>query len=254
LLDEDAFRSTVIPLLARFDAPNIPGALLERFERFNAVDRSTALATLTRRTASALQLLDAVSAGRMKRDQLSAFQVRQLTELKNPEVDRRVTALWGRIQQTPADKAVWIARLQKTFDEAPLWAYSASEGRNHFVRVCSQCHRIGNDGARIGPELTGAGQHGIRYFLENIIDPNAVIGADFQLTLIETRQGTSWSGLMAGETASAVSLKTLTETVVIPKTDILKRETSDRSLMPEGILESLGDRERIELLKYLVTH
>ncbi len=254
LLDDPEFRPAVISLLARFESPEIPRALLSRLTQLAPAERDAALATLTRRTSSALALLAEISAGHLKRDVLSAFQVRQLISLQNAEVDRQMTTLWGRIQQSPADKQATIAKWQKTFDEAPLWAYSEKEGRDHFVRVCAQCHRIGNDGARIGPELTGAGQHGIRYFLENIVDPNAVIGADFQLTLIETRDGTSWAGLMASETPSAVSLKTLTETVVIPKADIRKRETSDRSLMPEGILEALGDRERIELLKFLVTH
>ncbi|MEI6358204.1 MAG: hypothetical protein WCP53_14050 [Verrucomicrobiota bacterium] len=41
------------------------------------------------------------------------------------------------------------------------------------------CHRIGEDGVRPGPELTGAGKHGVRCFLENVIDPVAVVGADF---------------------------------------------------------------------------
>ena len=39
-----------------------------------------------------------------KRDQLTAFHVRQLTQLKNPELDKRVKATWGRIQQSPVEK------------------------------------------------------------------------------------------------------------------------------------------------------
>ena len=84
-----------------------------------------------------------------------------------------------------------------------------------------------------------------------MIDPNAVIGADFQLTTVETKQGDTVSGLILSETASALTLRTTVEQMVVAKADIAKRETSDRSLMPEGLLESLKDRERLELLKYL---
>ena len=59
------------------------------------------------------------------------------------------------------------------------------------------------------------------------------------------------SGLILSETASALTLRTTADQVVVAKADIAKRETSDRSLMPEGLLESLKDRERIELLKFL---
>jgi len=41
---------------------------------------------------------------------------------------------------------------------------------------------------------------------------------------------------------------------VIAKTDIKKRETSGKSLMPEGLLEALSDREQLELMKFLTSH
>jgi putative membrane-bound dehydrogenase-like protein len=254
LLDDPVFRSLTINLLARFDAPEITEALLSRFEKFAAADRSAALNALTSRAAFALPLLDAVATGRLKRDQLTAFHIRQLTGLQNPEVDRRVGATWGRILQNPTEKQAQINRLEKVFNEAPLWAYDAGAGRQHFQKLCAQCHVLGKEGVRLGPELTGAGKNGIRYFLENIIDSNAVIGADFQMTTIETRGGDVISGLMLGETPSAITLRTITGEIVTAKADITQRQTSEKSLMPEGLLESLNDREQIELLKFLTSN
>ena len=254
LLDDGAFRPAAIGLLARFDGPEVATALLGRWDRFTEAERAAALAALTSRAVSATSLLDAVAAGRVKKEQLSSFHVRALAGLKDPDVDRRVKATWGRILQTPAEKQVLIRALEKTFGEAPLWAYSGDAGRKHFQRLCASCHRIGEDGVRLGPELTGAGKHGVRYFLENVIDPDAVVGADFQLTVVETRRGDTVSGVVGGETASAVTLRTTTGPVVVAKADIAKRETSERSLMPEGLLESLPDRERIELLKFLTAN
>src|SRR5262249_11782419 len=127
-------------------------------------DRSAALNALTSRAALALPLLDAVAEGRLQRDQLTAFYVRQLLELKNTEVDKRVTATWGKIQQSPAEKQNQIARLEKVFNEAPLWAYDARAGHQHFLKICATCHVSHGEGTRVGPELTGAGKNGIRYF------------------------------------------------------------------------------------------
>jgi len=254
LLDDAAFRNPAINVLARFDDPQVPGALVRRFDRFSPADRGAALNALTSRASYALALLDALSSKQISRDQLTAFHVRQLNGLKNPEVDRRVTATWGHFAQTPADKAVFIANMEKTFNEAPLWAYNQGAGHEHFLKVCATCHRIGAEGARLGPELTGAGKNGIHYFLENIIDPDAVIGADFQLTTIETKKGDVVSGLMGSETASAVTLRTTVGETVIAKTDIARREISSKSLMPEGLLESMSDRERLELLKFLTAN
>ncbi|MEW6156680.1 MAG: PVC-type heme-binding CxxCH protein [Verrucomicrobiota bacterium] len=254
LLDEAPYRTAVIPLLARFDSAEAAQALLARFEKFSAGDRSAALDALTSRTSFAVALLDGLAAGKIKRDQLTAFHIRQLLALKNPEVDRRVASTWGKVFQSPAEKIAQINRLEKVFSEAPLWAFDSGAGRLHFQKLCGQCHRLGNDGARLGPELTGAGKHGIRYYLENVIDPNAVIGTDFQMTTVETKSGDVLSGILAGETESAVTIRTTTGESVIAKADVLQRETSEKSLMPEGLLESLNEREQIELLKFLTSN
>ena len=66
-----------------------------------------------------LALLDAIHSGQLKRDQLTALHVRQLTALHNPEVDRRVASTWGRFQQSPAEKRALIAKWEKAFNEAP---------------------------------------------------------------------------------------------------------------------------------------
>src|SRR5690606_11211869 len=47
LLDEDAFRSAVIPLLAGSDAPPAAAGILRHFNSLNDADRAAALATLT---------------------------------------------------------------------------------------------------------------------------------------------------------------------------------------------------------------
>jgi putative heme-binding domain-containing protein len=254
LLDDKAFRSDTINLLSRFDRPEVASELLKRFEGFTTAERSAALNTLTSRSSFALALLDAIGADQLKRDQLTAFHIRQLTQLKSAEVDKRVAATWGKLHQSPAEKQTQIARLEKTFDEAPLWAYDAGAGREHFQKLCAQCHRMGDIGVRVGPELTGAGKNGIRYFLENIIDPDAVIGADFQMTTVETRNGETISGLVNSETPSALGLRTTIGETSVAKVDIARRVASEKSLMPEGLLESLNEREQLELLKFLTTN
>ncbi|MCC7374346.1 MAG: hypothetical protein IT581_06805 [Verrucomicrobiales bacterium] len=254
LLDDADFRRPTLDRLAAFDSPEVPQALLRRFQDFSADDRTAALNTLTRRASSAVALLDAVADGRLKRDQLSAFYVRQLSELKNTEVDRRVAATWGRIKPSPAEKQALIGKLEVVFNEAPLWAYDGGAGRQHFQKLCSSCHVLGQDGQRIGPELTGAGRNGIRYFLENIVDPNAVVGDDFQMTTVETKSGDVISGLVLNENTSAVTLRTTTAEQIVAKAQITERTKSEMSLMPEGLLDQLTPREQIELLKYLSEH
>ncbi|MFO1460362.1 MAG: PVC-type heme-binding CxxCH protein [Verrucomicrobiota bacterium] len=251
LLGEPSWRLQAIRVLSRFDSPDVSAALLKQYADYSPTERAAVLDALTRRPGYALALLDAVAAGSIRRDQLTSLQMRQLESLRNPEINRRIAASWGRTQPSPAEKLDQIAKLQKAFEEAPLWAYDGRAGRQHFQKLCASCHVLGQDGNRIGPELTGSNANGIRYFLENIIDPDAVIGADFELLTVETKSGDLVSGLLIQETGSALTLRTPTEQRVIGKEDVARRERSDRSLMPSGLLDSLNPREQIELLKFL---
>lgn len=251
LLGDPAWRIQAIRILSRFDSPEVSGALLKQYSTFSPAERAAVLDAMTRRPPYALALLDAVAAGTIRRDQLTSLQMRQLESLRNPEINRRIAASWGRTQPSPTEKLAQMEKLQKTFEEAPLWAYDGRAGRQHFQKLCAYCHVLGQDGNRIGPELTGSSANGIRYFLENIIDPDAVIGADFELLTVETKSGDLVSGLLVQETGSALTLRTPTEQRVIGKDEIVRRDRSDRSLMPSGLLDSLNPREQIELLKFL---
>ena len=74
------------------------------------------------------------------------------------------------------------------------------------------------------------------------------------MTTVETKDGDVVSGLLLNESAEALTLRTVASEEKVAKNKIARRSTSDKSLMPEGLLESLGQREQIELLKYITTH
>src|SRR6185503_11889647 len=136
--------------------------------------------------------------------------------------------------ETSNDAKATIERLRKTYRDSPLWAYDAKAGRAVFERVCSSCHAMDNTAVagKLGPNLNGTWRNGLDYFLENIIDPNAVVGSDFQLNLVTKRDGGVVSGMIEKETESALVVRTVTETVSVPKTDIKSREVTPQSLMP----------------------
>ena len=49
----------------------------------------------------------------------------------------------------------------------------------------------GSAAGKLGPDLSGTWRNGPDYFIENIVDPNAVIGDAFQLTIVTLKDGTS---------------------------------------------------------------
>ena len=254
LLDESAFLSDALMVLARHDKPEVGEALVNRFTTFSEKDRTAALNTLTSRESWAHTLLDSVADKRIEKEHLSAYYVRQLSQLGSKSIDEKLAKQWGKVKQSTKEKLAEITKMEKAYREAPLWAFSAAEGKAHFKKLCSACHKIENEGTDIGPKLAGSGPKGVRYFAENIVDPNAVIGSDYETSSVITMDGLVLSGLVEQTTDTAITLQTPTnppKKIVVARDEIDLMKKTDLSLMPELLLKELNERQVIELLKYL---
>lgn len=253
LLDQAEFTTAVIPLLARSNDPATALALLERFDHLDAANQSAALNTLTSRAELAKPLLDAVKAKRFDKARLSALQVRQLRNLNNAEINRLMDETIGKVNESSAAAKATIAKLKKAYESAPLWAFNAKSGEQTFQQVCAVCHAMGGVGGKLGPDLGGSWRNGLDYFLENIIDPNAVVGDNFQLHILTKKDGSVVSGLIENETPTAVTVRTITESIIVAKSDLKDHTKAAASLMPPGMLEAMSEHKAIELLKYLLS-
>jgi putative heme-binding domain-containing protein len=98
-----------------------------------------------------------------------------------------------------------------------------------FTAICSTCHRFGDSGNDIGPDLTDLrSRFTRRAILESIFYPSEVIDDRFAMWTFQLRGGASQSGMIASEDDSEVVLKTGTEPAVrIEKSQIASRKKSD---------------------------
>jgi putative membrane-bound dehydrogenase-like protein len=253
LLQRPDIRASVIPLLSGFDSDQVALRLIELLPELPAVDRSRAIDVLVSRAGWAHRLLDELEAGRLERQQISAWAARQIAGLGDASLTTRLEQLWGTLNQAPAELAAEILSLASTYKAAPLWAYDGGSGVTHFRKLCAQCHQPEDQREAIAPKLQGSGTKGVEYLVENILNPNAVIGRNYQAQVVVTIEGRVLTGLIEQQTDSAITLRTLTSSETIARDDIEDIRASLNSFMPEGLLKPLNDREKIELLKYLMS-
>jgi putative heme-binding domain-containing protein len=90
------------------------------------------------------------------------------------------------------------------------------------------------------------------YILENVLDPSAVVAQDYQVTVLETKDGRVLTGIIRQENDKVVTLQTQNERVTVPKQEIQSRTKSPVSMMPEGMLDKLTNDEVRDLVAYLV--
>lgn len=136
---------------------------------------------------------------------------------------------------------------------------NAQAGREIFTKSpvanCVRCHRIEDEGAEIGPNLTVMRQVTDRIFiLESIVDPSTTITAGFSHVLLTLKDGQSASGLLASEDNDEIILTSIVDGKkrTVPRADIVER-TALPSAMPPGFAQILGKRALRDVVEFLAS-
>jgi putative heme-binding domain-containing protein len=128
------------------------------------------------------------------------------------------------------------------------------KGKQGFQTQCASCHNLYGNGGNIGPELTGANRTDVAYLLSNIMDPSGVVQDDYKLVTLTTTDGRTYLGNVINENTRNLTLRVIgQEPVVISQSSIQSRDVSERSMMPEGLLDHLSENEIIDLFSYLMS-
>ncbi len=145
------------------------------------------------------------------------------------------------------DVGKWSRRLEK-IDWSAGDAYA---GKAVYVKAnCVQCHT----GAQaVGPDLVGIAKRFARADLFTaILQPSKDVPARYQLTVVETKEGKTYAGVVIYDAVDSLMLQSGAGTTVrLDGASVLGRYPSAQSLMPAGLLDALNDREIVDLYAYL---
>jgi putative membrane-bound dehydrogenase-like protein len=244
-------RATAIRGLAAYDDPATPGELLRRFPDFTADERIDALNTLAARPTYAKALLDAVGKKQIAASAVSADIVRQLRNLKDKDVSKRINDVWGVVRESAEERKKQMADYKKMLTSVPPTPPDLVKGRELFNKTCAQCHTLFGVGGKVGPDLTGSNRANLDYLLENIIDPSAVIPKEYAATVIEMKDGRTLTGIIRTETPIALTVVTVNEVLTLPRKEIDARTESKISMMPDDLLRPMSETEVRALIAYL---
>jgi putative membrane-bound dehydrogenase-like protein len=250
LLTDKTLRGPALRALAGFNDPAIPALVLKHYADYSEAGKADAVITLASRPAFAMALLDAMEQGKVPRRDLSAFTARQLLALNDKALTEKLTKVWGAVRK-PQDKSAQMNRYQAVVPPGALKKADRVHGRQIFAKTCATCHTLFGEGAKIGPDLTGSQRANPEYVLTKLLDPNAVVAQDYQVTVITTKSGRTLNGLVKEEDAKTLVLQTQNEQIRVAKNDIDERKKSPVSMMPEGLLMPLSDVEVRDLIAYL---
>ena len=253
LLDDKSLRRDALRGLAAFDSEDTPTAILKHYATFDLPAKQDAIATLISRPAYAHALLDAVEKQIVPRADISAFSARQIRNFPDDDLKMRLADVWGKVQESSAQKKALIAQYKKKLTPETIAAADVRNGRALFQKTCHQCHKLFGTGGEIGPGLTGSNRANLDYVLENVLTPSAAIAKDYQLKTIFTVNGRQISGIVKHTGENALTVQTANEIVIVSNDDIDEITTSPLSMMPDGLWAKLSDDEIRDFVKYLAS-
>jgi putative membrane-bound dehydrogenase-like protein len=195
---------------------------------------------------AALQMSSAV-------ENLSAAELASILQKYPDSVQKEAAGLLKRLGGgTHEEQRSRLTELTKLLEQPG----DAARGREVFFGKkagCANCHMIGNEGGRVGPDLTKIGASRSAYdLLEAIVVPSASFAREFRPYVILTDSGKTYTGVITRQTADAIHLRTadLSE-IRIPRAGIEEMKESNTSIMPKGLDAALTPEEFRNLLAFL---
>jgi putative heme-binding domain-containing protein len=125
--------------------------------------------------------------------------------------------------------------------------------------MCIRCHRMGFDGASVGPDLTSLGRRfSRRDMLETILIPSKVVAEQYRLAKVQTKDGQILTGqIIPSPDYRSPELHVATKPLEpykitkVSKSEIESFEISETSVMPNDLLNSFTKDEIRDLLAWL---
>jgi putative heme-binding domain-containing protein len=246
-------QAAAVRALATLGNDSTPALLLEQYGKFPNELKTDVVSTLVSRPTWTKLLLTKIAEGAVPSSDLHAFHVRQIVTFNDSTLNEMLKKHWGEIRESSADRKAQAAALKKDLGPRVLARANLGNGRRVYSKTCQNCHRLFGTGGQIGPDITGSNRANLDYILENILDPSAVVGRDYQVTVVALQNGQVIQGLLKQETDSALTIQTINDKVVVPKSEIEERTLSNVSMMPERQLETLTKDEVRDLVAYLAS-
>jgi putative heme-binding domain-containing protein len=244
-------REKAAQVLGGIGSPAAYGHLLAALERAPARLQTVIAASMAGKPEGADQLLKAVAAGKASGRLLQdrAVQTR-VTESKLPKANERITELTKGLPSADQRMTELMGHRRAGFAKAKA---DPKLGAAVFKSVCANCHQLGGEGARIGPQLDGVGVRGLDRLLEDILDPSRNVDQAMRTTILSLKDGRTVTGLLLREEGQVyVMADQQGKEVRVAKDDVDDRRTSLLSPMPANLAETIKEEDFYHLMAYLL--
>lgn len=239
-------QSAVVAALAGHSSEQIGMLLLDGWNEYLPEVRIRVAEALLSRESWTLALLQAAQSREGMLAQIDGARRAALLEHRNSEIRNLAGQLLGAEQSGSRGSVI------AGYRECLELKGAAERGSQVFKRDCAACHRIGNEGYAIGPDLTSTASRDSEALLMHILDPNRYVLPNYLQYIVIDVTGRSHTGMIASQNANGITLKrdkNVTETIL--RGNVEELVGTGKSLMPEGFEKTIDRQQMADLLAFL---
>ncbi len=242
----EAVQFAGVEALGQFSGSEVTDAFIKHWPDLGKKARTAVFAVMLARPERATALLNAIEAKRIAVGELSASDVQAFFKHKDAAVARLADKVLAELKPPSRESVI------EKFQPALAAKGDASRGREIYTQRCMACHRVGEQGIQLGPDLITVKTKGRDGILSAILDPNKEVAPQFIAYTVETKDGQSLTGFIAKDDASGLTLKMIGGAEqTIPRAQIKGSTSSGLSLMPEGIEAGMDVQAMADLLTFI---
>ena len=239
-------QSAAVTALTQFGNQRTPQMLLSRWKSFGPDLRTEVLSALLSRPAWVKSVLDGIDQKTILPSDIDASSRQILLSHKDQKLREQATKLLAASVDSNRTKVV------EAYASVSSMKGNVETGHQLFVKRCSVCHQLNNEGKPIGPDLSALTDKSPRTLLTAILDPNRAIESKYVSYLAVTVNGLTFNGLLAAESGESITLvQNDGKAVTLLRNDLEELQSTGKSLMPEGLEKDMPHQDFADVIAYL---
>jgi putative membrane-bound dehydrogenase-like protein len=239
-------QGAALATLGKVRTGDVARILLDHYRSLAPGHRSQASDILLSRDAWRDELLSALESGAVTAADLDAATRQRLLDSRSKGAAARAAKV------LTVDLNSNRAKLVADYLPTVRTGGDPQHGSQLFRKMCSQCHKLGDVGHAVGPDLISLTDKSPDAMTVAVLDPNRAVETKFLTFTVITKAGVTHTGLMAAETATSITLRAAEgkETTLL-RSEIEELQSNAKSLMPEGLERDLKPADAAALIAYI---
>ena len=237
-----------IRALERFGDPR-GGELLvqpENWTSYSPPIKEAVLSAMLSRPPMIGVMFAAIQRGGIRAAEISPLQRTRLLKHADPAIRQGAEAIFGEFETGDRMK------IYHAYRDVLQLAGNPGNGAVVFTRACSACHAYNAVGGKVGPDLTGIRNQPADALLLHILVPDYEVVPSYQAVVVSTKDGRQITGWLVAEADNGLTLRTASGAdEVVLRTHLDSLVATGRSLMPDGLEQTMTKADLANLIAYL---